>query len=330
MSVFIIAEAGVNHNGSLELAKKLVDEAEKAGADCIKFQTFISKNLASKSAKKASYQSKVGENESQLEMLKNLELTFEEFEEIYHYCNEKNIMFLSTGFDFESIEFLDSLGMEKWKVPSGELTNLPYLAKIASLNKPIILSTGMGTIEDIEAAVNVLSEHGGKDISILHCTTEYPAPFEEVNLRAMGTLYNKFRCPIGYSDHTKGVEIPVAAVALGAEIIEKHFTLDSTMEGPDHSSSLEPAQLKTMVDYIRHVEVAMGTGEKTPSESEKKNISVARKSIVANRPIQKGEKFTQENLTVKRPGTGISPMKWYDVIGKEASRDFEEDELIEQ
>ncbi|WP_117168493.1 N-acetylneuraminate synthase [Paraliobacillus sediminis] len=330
MSVFVIAEAGVNHNGSLEIAKKLVDKAKESGADCIKFQTFISKNLASKSAKKANYQTSEDASESQLEMLEKLELSFSSFKELRRYCDSKGIMFLSTGFDSDSVDFLQELGMEIWKVPSGEMTNLPYLVKVASFKKPIILSTGMGTIEDVQASMDVLLEHGAQDITILHCTTEYPTPYNEVNLRAMDTMHKKFNVPIGYSDHTEGIEIPVAAVALGATIIEKHFTLDRSMEGPDHRASLEPDELKAMIQGIRHIEVAIGTGDKVPSISERKNMSVARKSIVAKRKIQNGEKFSDENLTVKRPGNGISPMKWFEVIGKKAIRNFEEDELIEQ
>lgn len=330
MSVFVIAEAGVNHNGSLEIAKKLIDKAKESGADCIKFQTFISKNLASKSAKKANYQTSKDATESQLEMLEKLELSFRSFKELRRYCDLKGIMFLSTGFDSDSVDFLQELGMEIWKVPSGEMTNLPYLVKVASFKKPIILSTGMGTIEDVQASMDVLLEYGAQDITILHCTTEYPTPYNEVNLRAMDTMHKKFNVPIGYSDHTEGIEVPVAAVALGATIIEKHFTLDRSMEGPDHRASLEPDELKAMIQGIRHIEVAMGTGDKVPSISERKNMSIARKSIVAKRKIRNGEKFSDENLTVKRPGNGISPMRWFEVLGKKAMRDFEEDELIEQ
>lgn len=330
MSVYIIAEAGVNHNGNLETAKRLVDKAKEAGVDCIKFQTFISKNLASKSAKKAVYQSRQDKDDNQLEMLKKLELSFDDFIELHKYCDIRKIEFLSTGFDFDSIDFLDQLGMKTWKVPSGELTNLPYLVKIASFNKPIILSTGMATMDEVEAAVNVLKNNGADNITILHCTTEYPTPYEEVNLRAMKTLHHKFKKRVGYSDHTMGIEIPIAAVAMGAKVIEKHFTLDRNMEGPDHLASLEPDELTAMVQSIRHIEVAMGNGVKIPSRSEIKNRAIARKSIVAKQNIKKGERLSEANLTVKRPGDGISPMNWLDVIGTPSNRDYQEDELIEE
>ncbi|WP_273130288.1 N-acetylneuraminate synthase [Bacillus weihaiensis] len=330
MSVYIIAEAGVNHNGSLKTAKLMVDSAKEAGADCIKFQTFVAKKIASKNAGKAEYQERqTGTNESQLDMLSKLELSFDEFVELSEYCKLKEIEFLSTGFDFDSIDFLNSLDMKKWKIPSGDITNLPYLIKIAELNKPVILSTGMSTMQDIRDAVQILEEHGLGDITVLHCTTEYPTPFEDVNLAAMKTIKEEFGVPIGYSDHTRGIEIPIAAVAMGATVIEKHFTLDRNMEGPDHKASLEPDELKAMVSAIRNVEISIGNSEKQPAESEKKNMAVARKSIVANCPIKKGEVFTEENLTVKRPGNGISPMKWFEMIGQLAKRDFEEDELIE-
>jgi N,N'-diacetyllegionaminate synthase len=330
MSVYIIAEAGVNHNGRLEIAKKLVDSAKEAGADCIKFQTFIAKNIASKNAKKAEYQKQqTDSDESQLDMLKKLELSFNEFVELNDYCKSKNIEFLSTGFDFDSVDFLNSLNMKTWKIPSGDITNLPYLIKIAKLRKPVILSTGMSTMEDIRAALKVLNDNGSGEITVLHCTTEYPTPFEDVNLTAMITINNEFGVAIGYSDHTRGIEVPIAAVALGATVIEKHFTLDRNMEGPDHKASLEPDELKAMILAIRNVEIAIGTGEKKPAYSETKNISIARKSIIANCSIKKGEIFTEKNLIVKRPGNGISPMRWYEVIGKPAIRDFHEDELIE-
>ena len=326
----IIAEAGVNHNGSLELAKKLVDTAKSSGADVIKFQTFISKNVISKNAPKADYQKKNHNiEENQLEMVRKLELSFEDFSKLNDYCKVKEIEFMSTAFDFDSIDFLDSLEMGTWKIPSGEITNLPYLIKVAKLNKPVILSTGMSTMEDIRSAVEIIKENGVSDLTILHCTTEYPTPFEDVNLKAMNTIREEFNVNIGYSDHTKGIEVPIAAVALGATVIEKHFTLDRNMEGPDHKASLEPHELKAMVDSIRHIELALGNGMKQPAESEKKNMPVARKSIMASKDIKAGEIFTEENLTVKRPGDGISPMRWFDVIGKHALRDFEEDELIE-
>lgn len=328
--VIIIAEAGVNHNGKIELAKELVDKAIYAGADIIKFQTFSSKNLASKLAQKAEYQKKETESsESQQDMLKKLELKFEEFIELRDYCHSKNIEFLSTAFDFESIDFLHSIGMNKWKIPSGEITNLPYLIKIAKLNQPVILSTGMSDIDEVKAAVKILRENGATDIKLLHCTTEYPTPFEDVNLKAMLTMAEELELPFGYSDHTKGIEIPIAATALGATIIEKHFTLDKSMEGPDHKASLEPYELKLMVEAIRNIEKALGDGIKKPANSEIKNIEIARKSIIAKHKIEKGETLTEENLTVKRPGNGVSPMRWFDVIGTKAKRNFEEDELIE-
>ena len=330
MSSYIIAEAGVNHNGSLELAKNLVDKAKEAGADCVKFQTFIANKIVSKNAAKADYQKKQTESaESQHEMLKKLELSFDDFIELNNYCKETGIEFLSTAFDFESIDFLNQLGMQVWKIPSGEITNLPYLIKIAKLNKKVILSTGMSTMREIEDAVNILKDHGASELIILHCTTEYPTPYEDVNLNAMLAIKERFGYEVGYSDHTMGIEVPIAAVALGAKVIEKHFTLDRTMDGPDHKASLEPSELKTMVDAIRNIELSMGTGIKEPADSEKKNIAIARKSIVANKSIKKGEILTEQNLTVKRPGDGISPMKWFEIIGTKAIRDFEEDELIE-
>ena len=330
MNVFIIAEAGVNHNGSIELAKKMVDQAQEAGADCIKFQTFVAKNLVSRSAAKAEYQKlNTDANESQFEMLNKLALSFDEFSELSKYCSSKNIEFLSTPFDLESIDFLATLGMKRWKIPSGEITNIPYLIKIARLGKPVILSTGMSTLEDIRAALSVLKENGTHDITVLHCTTEYPAPFEDVNLKAMETIQSKLCVPVGYSDHTRGIEVAIAAVAMGATVIEKHFTLDRNMEGPDHKASLEPNELKAMVKAIRNVEVAIGDGVKKPTDAEKKNMDIVRKSIIAKRDIKKGELFTEENLTVKRPGNGLSPMRWFEVIGQKAPRNFKEDELID-
>lgn len=327
---FIIAEAGVNHNGSFELAKQLVDKAVWAGADCIKFQTFNSKNLVSKNAQKAEYQKKTTDSsESQLEMLKKLELSKEEFIELRDYCNQKGIMFLSTPFDLESIDFLASIGVKTWKVPSGEITNYPFLRAIGKRKESVIMSTGMCTIDEVYDAVNVLKSFGTTDITLLHCTTEYPAPYDSVNLKAMLTLQNEFGFKVGYSDHTNGFEIPVAAVAMGAAVIEKHFTLDKNMEGPDHKASLEPEELKQMVQSIRNVEVALGDGIKQPSDAEKKNISIARKSIVAACDIKQGEVFTENNLTAKRPGNGISPMQWNNVLGKKAVKDFSEDETIQ-
>lgn len=329
-STFIIAEAGVNHNGSFELAKQLVDKAVWAGADCIKFQTFNSKNLVSKNAQKAEYQKKTTDSsESQLDMLKKLELSKEEFIELRDYCNQKGIMFLSTPFDLESIDFLASIGVKIWKVPSGEITNYPFLRAIGKRKESVIMSTGMCTLDEVRDAIKVLKDFGTKDITLLHCTTEYPAPYDSVNLNAMLTLQKEFGFKVGYSDHTNGIEIPVAAVAMGASVIEKHFTLDKNMEGPDHKASLEPDELKQMVLSIRNVEVALGDGKKQPSDAEKKNIAIARKSIVVACDIKKGEMFTEENLTAKRPGNGISPMKWNYVIGKSAKRDFLADELIE-
>lgn len=329
MSVYVIAEVGVNHNGSFELACKLVDVAKAAGADCIKFQTFKSKNLVSRNAQKAEYQRKTTGEGSQVEMLKALELSFDEFRDLKAYCDSVGIAFLSTPFDFDSIQFLNSIDMPFWKIPSGEITDYPYLVALARTGKPIVLSTGMSDMDDIAAAIRVLRENGAADIKLLHCNTEYPTPFEDVNLRAMMTMRNAFGLEVGYSDHTKGIEVPVAAVAMGATIIEKHITLDRNMEGPDHRASLEPDELTAMITGIRNIEKALGDGNKKPSPSEKKNISVARKSIVAKCRISKGELFTENNITVKRPGTGISPMKWSSIVGTKATRDFEEDELIE-
>ena len=330
MRTLIIAEAGVNHNGSLELAKKLALNAKNAGADIVKFQTAKLSSLVSKSAGMAEYQKEnIGKEMSQYDMLSKLLLSFDEFTELSKYCKEIDIEFLSTPFDIESINFLESLGCNFWKIPSGEITNLPYLERIARTRKRIVLSTGMCTVDEIEEALTVLKENGSIDITILHCTTQYPTPYEDVNLRAMTTLKERFGCKVGYSDHTKGIIIPIAAVALGAEVIEKHFTLDRNMEGPDHKASLEPNELKEMIDSIRNIERAMGDGVKKPVASELANKGVARKSIVASRSIKQGEVFSEENLTTKRPGTGISPMKWYEVIGKVASRDFSEDEMIE-
>lgn len=328
--VYIIAEAGVNHNGSLDIAKKLVDEAKKSGADCIKFQTFIAENIISKNAKQAKYQTKnIGKEQSQLEMIKKLELSFEDFKQLNNYCIEKNIDFLSTAFDLESIDFLESLGMNTWKIPSGEITNLPYLIKIAKLKKKVILSTGMSTMQEIEDAVNIFKEYGTSDITILHCTTQYPTLFEDVNLNAMLSIKEKFGYDVGYSDHTKGIEVPIAAVALGATVIEKHFTLDNNMIGPDHKASLQPDELKKMVESIRNIELSLGDGRKVVANSEKENMSIARKSIVAKKSIRKGQLLSEENITVKRPGDGISPMRWFDILGTVAIRDFEEDELIQ-
>ena len=329
MSVYIIAEAGVNHNGDINLAYQLVDAAKAAGVDCIKFQTFKSENLVSHTAQKAEYQKAATGDSSQQDMLKQLELSFDEFVSLKEYCDRKGICFLSTPFDFESIEFLNSIEMPFWKIPSGEVTNYPYLVALAKTGKPVVMSTGMCEMQEIEDAIAVLRENGASDIKLLHCNTEYPTPYEDVNLKAMKTLRDAFGVEVGYSDHTKGIEVPIAAVAMGAAVIEKHFTLDRNMEGPDHKASLEPQELKQMVDSIRHVEAALGSGDKKPSPSEKKNMAVARKSIVAAARIKAGDILTEENITVKRPGNGICPMRWKEVLGTRAVRDFEEDELIE-
>lgn len=328
--IYIIAEAGVNHNGSLEIAKKMVDAAGKAGADAIKFQTFKAENIVTKNASRAEYQVKnTGEDTSQYYMLKKLELSYDDFRELKAYCDDSGIEFLSTPFDLESIDFLQELGIRFLKIPSGEITNFPYLRKIGQTGMPVIMSTGMSTLEEVGEAIKVLREYGSNEISLLHCTTEYPAPLDSVNLKAMQTMTEAFNLPVGYSDHTSGIAVSVAAVAMGAVIIEKHFTLDRNMEGPDHKASLEPDELKAMVQSIRDVEMAMGTGEKGLSYSELKNVSVVRKSIVAKRAIRKGMLFSEDNLSVKRPGTGVNPMQWNKVIGLCAKRDYEEDEMIE-
>ena len=329
MAVKIIAEAGVNHNGSMELAKKLIDAAAKAGADYVKFQTFKPEKLVARSAGTAEYQKKnLHSDESQLEMLNKLALTQEDFRELKRYCEERNIGFLSTPFDLDSLAFLDSLGMDFWKIPSGEITNLPYLEAIAQTDRPVVLSTGMADLAEVEDAMKVLTKQKPREITILQCNTEYPTPYEDVNLRAMQTMKEVFHVPVGYSDHTKGIAIPLAAVGAGAQVIEKHFTLDRTLPGPDHVASLEPDELQAMVEGIRQIEKAMGTGEKVPSSSEKKNIAAARKSLVAACRIQKGEFFTSENITTKRPGDGLSPMRYHEILGQVADRDYEEDEQI--
>jgi len=329
----IIAEAGVNHNGDIAKAKALIDKGAEAGVDYVKFQTFKAEKLVTKQAQRASYQDKnTQNNDSQYEMLKKLELSQALHQELMDYCNQKGVKFLSTGFDSESLVFLAQLGITIAKVPSGEITNLPYLRQVASLFPEVILSTGMATIGEIKDAVKGLTDNGvSKDkITILHCNTEYPTPMEDVNLKAMLHIQRELGLPIGYSDHTLGIEVPIAAVALGATVIEKHFTLDKTLPGPDHKASLEPNELKAMVSAIRNIEKAIGgSGLKEVSKSEEKNKPIARKSIVASTDIKKGNIFTPENLTVKRPGSGISPMQWDEVIGKEAKRDFQEDELIE-
>ncbi len=331
MSVFIIAEAGVNHNGSIELAKKLIDIAANSGADAVKFQTFKADNLVSKSAQKADYQKKTTDaDESQYEMIKKLELDLNAHKTLISYSKEKGIIFLSTPFDHESIELLHKLGLEIFKIPSGEITNLPYLKHIGKLNKKIILSTGMSDIGEVEDALEVLEKAGTKkeNITILHANTMYPTPMEDVNLKAMQTIACTFGVDVGYSDHTLGIEVPIAAVAMGAKVIEKHFTLDKSMQGPDHKASLNPSELKEMVKAIRNIEKALGSGIKKPTSSEKPNIKIARKSIVASKDIKKGEVLSEENLTIKRPASGINPMRWDEVVGTYAKKDYKEDELI--
>lgn len=327
----IIAEAGVNHNGDIELAKKLVEAAANAGADYVKFQTFKADKLVSKTAKKADYQKNNTKNsDSQYDMLKKLELTVEDHNTIIEHCAVNHIKFLSTAFDLDSIDYLSDK-IDCYKIPSGEITNLPYLEKVAALKLPTIMSTGMASLEEIKNSIEILTRNGLiiSNITILHCNTEYPTPMPDVNLSAMKTIQDECNVKVGYSDHTLGIEIPIAAVAMGATVIEKHFTLDKDMEGPDHKASLSPPELAAMVKSIRNIEQALGNGVKIPSESEQKNIAVARKSIVAARPILKGTEFTKENLTIKRPGTGISPMKWYQVLGQIADRNYEPDDLIE-
>lgn len=325
----IIAEAGVNHNGDLELAKRMVVTAKECGADIVKFQTAKLDALVSQQAKMADYQKKnMGMEASQRDMLSKLLLSYEDFIILAEYCKKVGIHFLSTPFDIESIYFLNDM-QDLWKIPSGEITNYPYLVEIARTKKPVIMSTGMASMQEIRAAYEVLKEHGTTDITMLHCTTEYPTPPDEVNLKAMLTLGQEFGCKVGYSDHTTGNEVDIAAVALGASVIEKHFTLSRDMTGPDHQASLEPQELSDMVKSVRKVELALGTGIKQPTASENKNRDVARKSIVAKTDIAQGELFTESNLTCKRPGNGISPMCWKDIVGKRAVRAFEADELIE-
>lgn len=325
----IIAEAGVNHNGSFEMAKQLVDRAKEAGADFVKFQTAKLESLVSKHAEMAEYQKKnTGQKTSQKDMLRKLLLPYEDFIKLSEYCKNSGIGFLSTPFDTESIYFLKDL-VPFWKVPSGEITNYLYLIEIAKTSMPVVLSTGMCEISEIDDTVALLKENGTTELTLLHCNTQYPTPYEDVNLHAMETLRNRYGLKVGYSDHTQGIEVPIAAVALGATIIEKHFTLDHTLPGPDHKASLEPQELKEMVRSIRNIESALGSSEKKVSPSERNNIAVARKSIVASRCISKGEILNSDNLTTKRPGTGISPMQWNQIVGTRAIRDFEEDELIE-
>ena len=327
--VYIIAEAGVNHNGKLDLALKLVDIAKSAGADAVKFQTFSADRLVTKTASKADYQKQsTDKSQTQFEMLKTLELSQSDFIRLKEYCDQCGIEFLSSPFDVKSIYFLNDL-VKRWKVPSGEITNFPYLVAIAKTGKPVILSTGMSMLSDIECAVGVLRKYGTDDIILLQCNTQYPTPYEDVNLNAILTLKNQFNLAVGYSDHTLGIEVPIAATAMGASVIEKHFTLDKKMEGPDQKISLEPDELIKMVRCIRNVEKSFGDGKKEPSVSERENISIVRKSIVATKNIKRGATLTEENLTTKRPGNGISPMEWKHVLGQKAIRNFEADELLQ-
>jgi N,N'-diacetyllegionaminate synthase len=330
--ILIIAEAGVNHNGDLALAKQLIDMAAEAGADFVKFQTFSADRLVTRRAKKADYQNQTtGSIETQHQMLSRLELSGEMHQVLIAHCAARGIGFFSTGFDNESVDFLVSLGQDHFKIPSGEITNLPYLHHIGKLGKAVILSTGMATLGDIEAAIAVLEQAGTPRtlITVLHCTTEYPTPMTEVNLRAMQSIQAAFGVAIGYSDHTPGIEVAIAAAALGATVIEKHFTIDRNLPGPDHKASLEPAELKAMVTAIRNIEIALGDGVKRLTPSESRNIPIVRKSLVASKTIKRGEVFSAENISSKRPGTGISPMRWDEVIGRTALRDFAIDELIE-
>jgi N-acetylneuraminate synthase len=329
--VFIIAEAGCNHNGDTNLAKQLIDVAVEAGADAVKFQTFITDELVTQQAEKADYQKiNTGDgNETQYALLKKLELSFDNFKTLKAYCERKGIAFLSTPFDYRSVDFLDELEIPAFKIASGEITNIPFLSYIARKKKPVILSTGMSTLEEVEKAEEALRQTHNAELVLLHCTSEYPVPVEDVNLRAMNTLYHRFNVPVGLSDHTVGSAIALAAVALGASVIEKHFTLDKSLPGPDHALSLEPQELTRLVQNIRSVEKALGNGIKAPAESEKSIMDSARKSIVAATNIKKGELLSEHNLTVKRPGTGMSPSRWNDVLGRRAVRNFKADELIE-
>ena len=329
--VQIIAEAGVNHNGSIKIAKQLIDVAAESGADLVKFQTFTASAVATKNAQKADYQEKTTlPSESQHEMISKLELSRDMHETLIAYCKKCEIGFFSTGFDAQSVNMLVELGQQRFKIPSGEITNLPYIRHIGEMGKPVIMSTGMATLDEVRVAMDILLEAGiaKDDITILHCNTEYPTPMEDVNLRAMLAIQDELGVKVGYSDHTIGIEIPVAAVALGATVIEKHFTLDRNYPGPDHAASLEPGELKAMVSAIRNIERAMGDGIKKPSPSEAKNLPIARRSIVAATTIRKGEYFTEDNLAVKRPGTGISPMEWDRVVGGVADRKYLKDDLI--
>ena len=333
MKTLIIAEAGVNHNANLELAFQLVDAAITAGADVVKFQTAKPEEVVTRFGTMAKYQiSNTGKNESQLEMTKKIHLPMEDFIEIQKYCLKKKIVFATTAFGLVSLEFIRMLNLDFYKIPSGEITNLPYLRKIGGFNKQMMLSTGMSTLIEIENAIQVLEASGSSrnKITILHCTTEYPAPMKDVNLLAMKAIQEQLKVRIGYSDHTLGIEIPIAAVALGATVIEKHFTMDRNLPGPDHKASVEPGELKAMVEAIRNIEVALGDGIKRPMPSEIDNLAIARKSIVTSQPISAGQVFTEDNLTTKRPGTGVSPMEWDRIIGTKAHRDFFVDELIDE
>lgn len=328
--VFVIAEAGVNHNGDIKIAKQLIDAASDAGADAVKFQTFQADSLVCRTARKANYQLETTDRaETQYDMLKKLELTQQMHQELMEYCVAKNIMFLSTPFDLASIELLSELGIQIYKIPSGEITNLPYLREIAKQHKKIVLSTGMSNMEEVKTAVKVLKIYGAGDITLLHCNTQYPTPISDVNLLAMVKMQEETGLPVGYSDHTQGIEIPIAATALGATVIEKHFTMDKNMEGPDHKASLEPQELKQMIAGIRKIEIALGSKMKQASASEMANVAIVRKSIVAATSIKKGEKYTEKNLTTKRPATGINPMLWDEIIGRVANKDYEADEIIQ-
>jgi len=331
MSVFIIAEAGVNHNGSIKIAKKLIDAAVESGVNAVKFQTFKAENLVSKNAEKADYQKITTDSiESQFTMIKNLELDINAHKELISYCEEKGIIFLSSPFDHDSINVLNNLGLKTFKIPSGEINNLPYLRHIGSLGREVILSTGMSTLKEVEDALNILIDSGTKkeNITILHANTMYPTPMKDVNLNAMLTIQKELDIAVGYSDHTLGIEVDIAAVAMGASIIEKHLTLDKSMNGPDHKASLEPKELKLMVVAIRNIEIALGSSKKKPSPSEIVNINIARKSIVAIHDVKKGELLTDKNIAIKRPGNGINPMKWDEVINSIALRNYNADELI--
>jgi N,N'-diacetyllegionaminate synthase len=333
VTTLIIAEAGVNHNADLEMAFQLVDAAVMAGADVVKFQTAIPEEVVTRFGKMAEYQViNTGKDESQLEMTKKIHLPMENFIAIQKYCVKKEIVFATTAFGLASLEFIKKLNLNFYKVPSGEITNLPYLRKIGGFNKPLILSTGMSTLNEIENAIQALDASGcpRKNITVLHCTTEYPVPMKDVNLLAMKTIQEKLKVKIGYSDHTLGIEIPIAAVALGATVIEKHLTMDRNLPGPDHKASLEPNELKAMIEAIRNIEVALGDGIKRLMPSEVGNRAIARKSIVSRRDIRAGHVFTEDNLTTKRPGIGVSPMQWDRIIGTKAHRDFSVDELIDE